>query len=369
MKHDIHSLVQLVKNAASELGHIPNRDEFLRHSGVSNHQIKNAGGYAVVINATGLRQEKPTKNNNPLKNQFAKFDAVDKLGENYEKEIKPFVGKYERAQGIGDKILMVASDFHAWWSNRFALNVFCDTALRLQPDYISLAGDVLDFFAISRYDKDPRRIFSLDSELDFVKKHIFCALRQACPKAQIDLILGNHEVRLWKYLVQNAPALSALQCLKLPQLLSLDDFQINLIARPSIITSKEKEQENWKIYERSFVVTHGTATGRGHALTELDKFKLSGCSGHVHHYQAQTRVFLSQDGRPQNCLWTSMGSMAKDEVAYEYAWDFPRQNNGFMIVHFISGEPNCEYIHVGRQSAHVGGIYYRTKGDEGGIIS
>lgn len=97
-----------------------------------------------------------------------------------------------------------------------------------KPQYIVLLGDVLDFYALSRFRKDPTKLLSLNQELeetvDFLQ-----LLRQAQPEARIYYCEGNHEARLLKFLWDAAPQLTSLN-LNMQSLLQLNRLQIHYIS-------------------------------------------------------------------------------------------------------------------------------------------
>jgi predicted phosphodiesterase len=99
-------------------------------------------------------------------------------------------------------------------------------------------------------------------------------LRKAAPKADIYYVEGNHEIRLERYLVRQAPQLLPLNCLTIQALFELD-----------------KQNIKWKPYrQRLFIdglkVTHGTICRPESGYTahgELKKAKYNtGVSGHCH---------------------------------------------------------------------------------------
>ena len=79
----------------------------------------------------------------------------------------------------------------------------------MQPTDICLNGDIFDLAEFSVYYVDPRE-FDAPGKVKFVWDHIFRPLREACPSANIDLIEGNHELRLLKSLQDNNPGLPIL---------------------------------------------------------------------------------------------------------------------------------------------------------------
>lgn len=85
-------------------------------------------------------------------------------------------------------------------------------------DVIALGGDGIDAYSVSKYDKDPSRIDTLQMELDMLGDHLRFVSKQQ-PKARRIYTPGNHEERVPTYVRGKAPGLDSLRCLKLPELL------------------------------------------------------------------------------------------------------------------------------------------------------
>ena len=91
---------------------------------------------------------------------------------------------------------------------------------------IFLGGDIVDFYALSRFNKDPRRSFK--EELDTTKKFL-TQLRELFPSAEIYFKLGNHEDRLEKFLFSKTPELVGLDQLEIENLLDFGKLRIRKI--------------------------------------------------------------------------------------------------------------------------------------------
>jgi len=95
--------------------------------------------------------------------------------------------------------VLVLSDLHLPYQDTAA---FGD---EFQPDAVLLNGDVFDFYAISRFDKDPTKP-KISAELE-AGKLFFTHLRARYPKAKLVFKLGNHDERWDIYLARAAPVL------------------------------------------------------------------------------------------------------------------------------------------------------------------
>lgn len=103
-----------------------------------------------------------------------------------------YEGKYTKDNPARFKTILVASDLHDKEIDPFFNRVLIDTARRVQPDVISLVGDVFDLPEFGKYTVDPRE-WDVIGRIKFAHDNIFSPLREVAPNSQIDLIEGNHE--------------------------------------------------------------------------------------------------------------------------------------------------------------------------------
>lgn len=83
---------------------------------------------------------------------------------------------------------------------------------------ILLNGDTVDFFTLSKFEKDPRKR-NLRREIETTREFLV-TIREAFPKARIIYKDGNHEMRWESYL-----------SVKAPELLGIDDFTLDKVLR------------------------------------------------------------------------------------------------------------------------------------------
>lgn len=124
----------------------------------------------------------------------------------------PYTPKFTKA--------LVLSDIHVPYHDVAALSAAVDYGLSEGCDCVVLNGDVIDFYAISSFEKDPRER-DLAMEVERCRE-FFTALRGAFPDAEIVYKLGNHERRWTRHLSNNAP-----------DLLGVDDFDLSSVLRAS----------------------------------------------------------------------------------------------------------------------------------------
>lgn len=117
------------------------------------------------------------------------------------------------------------SDVHYPFEDEAALHAVYDLIEDLQPEEVVLIGDLVDFYDVSRFSKDPKRIGNLQVEINEAKSGLK-RLREIVPDSKIYYIEGNHERRLEKYLMEN-PELASLDALSVENLLGLKELDID----------------------------------------------------------------------------------------------------------------------------------------------
>jgi hypothetical protein len=99
---------------------------------------------------------------------------------------------------------LVIADMHYPFQDNAAITLAMNWAKKNEYiDFILLDGDIGDFHALSRFDKEPTAI-RYRTEMDGIKQ-ILETLARVFPKAQIIYKKGNHEYRLTHYLILKAP--------------------------------------------------------------------------------------------------------------------------------------------------------------------
>lgn len=353
-----HRIIADLKRVAKDLGHDPSRDEYRQHGQVSDRQIRNAfPTFSHALRAAGMEPKQDRIKQSPIvrrhETAVQRHDDKTEMFKHFESQILPWVGKYEKPHR-GVLQIMVRGDDHSQWVDPWCDEVFWAEAKRSQPDVIVFNGDLFDFYQVSAHDKNPRRLMTMQSEIDFVVAKFFRRARELCPNAQIEFVLGNHELRLFRYLCNEAPALASLRCLRFDELFSLKDYEINLVARPSFLNARAgKDVDNFKRFG-PVTITHGTRTGAHPADKEFGVYGTSGISNHIHRNTIHRKRNLHG-----NHLWITNGAMCQLKSGEEYISDFIDWNNGFTRAHIDGQHFFAEYADLSSPIACIGGTYYR----------
>lgn len=265
--------------------------------------------------------------------------------------------KYLRPSGKRWQTILIGADFHDKEADPFALSVFLDTCRRCQPDTIVLAGDLFDLPEFGRYTTDPRE-WDVVGRIRFVHDSILRPLREIAPSTQIDLIGGNHEFRLLKYLADQAPVmmvlLADLHGQTISTLLGLDKFQVNYVQKSDLSawTKRDIKAEvgrNFKVYHDCFLVHHETKQGI--------RKQMPGVSAHSHKHLSWS--FESPTWGAYE--WHQLGCLHRRDATYT---DAERWSTGFCLAHIDANRKRValEYVPVGEGHAVVGGKWYFREG-------
>ncbi len=167
------------------------------------------------------------------------------------------------------EIGVVASDFHFPFHSPKGWSIFLQTLDRLQPMYVVINGDFVDFYAISDHAKHPARLARFEEELQASRAGLR-EIERLLPNAKLIYIDGNHEDRLRRYLWSKAPELH--RTITISNLLDL--------SRWTHIDYKK----HWKLGKMHFTHDVGVA-GRTAVTRALDTYQHCVITGHSHRFQ------------------------------------------------------------------------------------
>lgn len=224
------------------------------------------------------------------KSLFAEAGKVNNfvMPESFADSFEPFI--INQSNGI------IISDLHFPYQNNDAILKALDYGKSKKINFILINGDLLDFAAISRHEKDWRQ--RLPHE-EFEAVRMFLAnLRKAFPKVRIIFKLGNHDERWEKWLFTKAPELFNDPEFKLEVRLRLAELKIEIV----------KDKRPIKIGKLTVLHGHELAGGSGGVnparatfLKTLDSVLV----GHYHKTSQHTEASMYGDVysvNSQGCL-------------------------------------------------------------------
>lgn len=255
-------------------------------------------------------------------------DPYDRtVGDDYGRTLDNLEGDIVIVASKG-KSLKVAwvGDIHCPYQDEWALDLACSILEDYKPDIGINGGDAVDFYTVSRFDKNPERAkTNLQDEID-VFKLVQGRLNAASIEATWYLLEGNHEQRFTKYLWKNHE-LAGLRVLTLPNILGLDELGVKLVDEVQIGKA---------------IFSHGSVIRKNSAYTaraELEKraFAFSTFTGHSHrggvHYRSSPDMIV----QGVECFHLC------DERQAEYVNGADWQA-GMVLVDVINGRPYPELI-------------------------
>jgi predicted phosphodiesterase len=132
--------------------------------------------------------------------------------------LKPF--KVSNAKNI-----LIISDTHFPYHDKKALT----TAINYKDniDTIILLGDMMDFYSLSSFAKNPN-LPGIRDELKICREFL-TYLRSKFRNAQIIYYEGNHEIRLARYIFQHAPAIAGLETMLFKTELDFHNLSIQFV--------------------------------------------------------------------------------------------------------------------------------------------
>lgn len=215
------------------------------------------------------------------------------------------------------KNILILSDIHVPYHNLEALTLAIRYGLDHQVDTIFLNGDFMDFYSLSRYEKDPRkRDFVGELEMG---RQILKRLRELFPNARMYYLQGNHDLRLEVYLKVKAPELFGIEDFELNNLLRFGEMNIEYIKDKRIVKAGKLN------------ILHGHEL-KGGAFSPVNvarglymKTKTSSICGHHHSTSEHTETSINGD---VFTCW-SVGHLGEEHPNY---MPLNKWNHGFARV-------------------------------------
>lgn len=235
--------------------------------------------------------------------------------------LKEFQG--EKKESRQQRIVQI-NDLHIPYHDKKTIEVFLKFLKDVKIDKLVIAGDLLDFYELSTFDKDPKRKFTIQDEIDQCFE-VLKEFKKYCP--EIHFIKGNHESRLKRFLWKN-PSLASIKVLELSKLLNLDSLGIYY--------------HEFEYIFRKFRFTHGSIVRQDSGATakaELLKYGGSMASGHTHRLGS----YIKTDARGTVGAYEG-GCMC--DLQPEYIEGVPNWTQGFLVFDFDGDRFFCQVVPI-----------------------
>jgi hypothetical protein len=198
-----------------------------------------------------------------------------------------------------------------------AMEVFMQTAFKLQPDKIQILGDFLDLASQGRFAQEASFAETTQPAIDVGHKFL-AQLRAVCPDAEIVVIEGNHDKRMQNFIEANAVAAFGLKranmpeswpVMSLPYLLRLDELNIQYVdAYPAATDWDNDTTRN----------IHGTkANSRGSTTSQyvFELPHLNTWAGHTHRVEITYRSVTGARGKAVESYSANPGCLCRVDGA------------------------------------------------------
>ena len=221
--------------------------------------------------------------------------------------------------------LLVLSDIHIPYHDNDALRIALDYGESQGIEHIVLNGDICDFFAVGRWQKNPEER-NLSQEL-MLTRQFLQHLRERFPKARIIYKIGNHEERWESYMYTKAP-----------EICGVSDFEIYNLLNFAKYGVEECGGRRKLKAGKHLTLIHGHELFGGTAPVNFARTlqtNLGVCAIAGHRHQSSQHSFKTADDKHIMC-W-SIGCLC--DMQPEYAV-INKWNHGFMIIelegnHFV----------------------------------
>jgi predicted phosphodiesterase len=214
--------------------------------------------------------------------------------------------------------ILLISDLHIPYHDIDAINVALDYGRKQKVNTIVINGDLIDFYQLSRFEKDPRKR-RVKEEFDAAKQFLK-SLRKAFPKAEIYWLEGNHDTRYQKWLMAKCAEIFDDNYYYLEQRLRLNEERVKLISEMILVKAGKLSITHGHHIMRGFFSPVNSARG------VYMKAKQSTIIGHVH--KCSTHSETNMDGKVIT-TW-STGSLC--ELKPDYSPLVSNYQHGFAHV-------------------------------------
>jgi len=156
-----------------------------------------------------------------------KYNPFDEIPDSYMDVREPYVLPTTATN------ILVLSDIHFPYHDKDALKTAIQYGIDNNINCIVLNGDILDFYQLSDFSKDPSKP-KMTKELE-LGRWFLGALRKQFPNIPIYYKIGNHEMRLERWLKVKAPEFLDTDEFRLDILLRFGEHKVHLIDKYTVI--------------------------------------------------------------------------------------------------------------------------------------
>ena len=192
----MHEMLQKLKDLAIELGKTPTMFEAER-VGLTKHKIqRNFGGMVQFVSAAGLDPARAKKIDNTI---FEK--SIEKHIDQYEpREKTPYIH-------IKPIHTIILGDTHFPFIHKDKIKAALDYIALKKPARVIQVGDLYDMLSHGKFPRS-LNVYTPKEEMNEGRKgaqKMWEEVRRIAPKAELRQILGNHDIRPMKRIIEQYP--------------------------------------------------------------------------------------------------------------------------------------------------------------------
>lgn len=235
------------------------------------------------------------------------------------KSIASPIKDFKVPQGLS----LVISDGHVPFHDDIALRSALDYGSDREVDNVILNGDMIDFFSVSRWEKNPEER-NMSRELQLARQFLQ-HLRERFPNARIIYKIGNHEERWEKYMYTKAPEICGVADFQIYKLLDFAKYGIEEVK------SKQKMKSG-----KNLTIIHGHELFQSNAPVNFARTlqqNLGVCAIAGHRHNTSEHSQKNADNKYITC-W-SLGCLC--DMSPEYAI-INKWNHGFAMLDLIRND-------------------------------
>jgi hypothetical protein len=290
------------------------------HGRYTEHTVKKYfGGYGAAKHVLGITDVIKVKLNRIRSQEVITESIFKQFGE----EMDVYKDKYQIPDPGDELTLVVVSDMHDFMCDPFVRRSLIERVSDIKPEIICLNGDIFDVYEFSTHNKE-EGWSNLGKSLQWGSE-LFADFRKASPNSQIDLIQGNHELRIQKRIAENPELREMAKAAKLSisSFLRLDDYGVNYIGINNIsgpdrtkYRTAPMEVAN-KFYFETVLADHYPS-----GIND----EVPGFNGHHHVYESTSKYNRTYG----QYNWVQLGGAHIKKATYTEA--AKKWSNGFMTV-------------------------------------
>lgn len=240
---------------------------------------------------------------------FSDFQERKRLREERSEIIKSNTKHYQT---------FVLGDLHIPFHDEQTVENVFNCVIDNQPKYLVFVGDVMDCYSISRFTKRPDKMRNLQEEINIFYK-LMKELRKDLPETEIHYVVGNHEQRLEKLILDNS-GLYGLESLEYEKVFKLDELNIKFHPKKVIIDDY--------IYYHGDVVRKNAGCS---AKAEYEGHRMkNGISGHTHRAASYYSTYNKEIGQ-----WYENGCLCIMEPDYINDPDKANWQQAFTVIDYF----------------------------------